>query len=263
MLAIFTKYRSLLTLALVFALCVLAYHATPAGAQQQPPARGQRAPGGGRAAPTPDDTAGFDSIFDGKTLNGWDGDPMFWRAENGEIIGESTTEKVVKVNTFLVWKGGATRDFEFKADFKLSENANSGIQYRSVILPEVHKWSMKGYQADMDGKDTYTGQLYEERARGFLSMRGQFMRAAGKTLKSVATLGDGAALKEFIKTNDWNQIHIVAKGNTLVHSINGHVMAIFIDEDPDGRAMEGQLGLQMHMGQPMKNEFRNIFYKKL
>ncbi len=213
---------------------------------------------------TPDDNAGFEAIFDGKSLDNWDGDPMFWRAENGEIIGESTAEKVVKVNTFLIWKGGAVKDFELKADFKLSAAANSGIQYRSAILPEVAKWSMKGYQADMDGSDTYTGQLYEERARGFLAMRGQFTRMlGGRALKLIASVGESAALKEFIKAGDWNQIHIVAKGNTLIHSVNGHVMAIFIDEDPAGRAMEGRLGLQLHMGQPMKNEFRNIYYKKL
>ncbi len=215
-------------------------------------------------APAPDDNTGFEAIFDGKTLHNWDGDPTFWRAENGEIVGESTPEKVVKVNTFLIWTGGVVRDFELKADFKLSQGANSGIQYRSSVLPDIGKWTMKGYQADMDGKDTFTGQLYEERARGFLAPRGQFTRAAGgKVIKLVASLGDGAALKEFIKSNDWNQIHIVAQGNTLVHSVNGHVMAIFIDEDPDGRALEGQLGLQLHMGQPMKNEFRNIYYKKL
>lgn len=170
----------------------------------------------------------------------------------------------MKVNTFLIWKGGTVKDFELRADFKLSAAANSGIQYRSTILPEVARWSMKGYQADIDGADTYTGQLYEERAGGFLAMRGQFTRMlGGRALRLIASVGESAALKEFIKQNDWNQIHIVAKGNTLIHAVNGHVMAIFIDEDPEGRAMEGRLGLQLHTGKPMKNEFRNVYRKRL
>lgn len=250
MFARFNRRHSIVAISLLTtAVC---FH-TPASAQQR-----------ARGGPAPDDNAGFEAIFDGKTLNNWDGDPTFWRAENGEIIGESTADKVVKVNTFLIWKGGTLKDFELKADFKLSEAANSGIQYRSVVLPEVAKWSMKGYQADMDGSDTYTGQLYEERARGFLAMRGQYTRMLpGKSLKLIGSVGESAALKALIKPNDWNQIHIVAKGNTLIHSVNGHVMAIFIDEDPDARALEGQLGLQLHMGKPMKNEFRNIYLKKL
>ena len=73
-------------------------------------------------------------IFDGKTLNGWDGDQTFWRAENGSIVGETTPEKVVKLNNFLIWRGGTVKDFELKVEFRLS-GTNSGIQYRSVELP--------------------------------------------------------------------------------------------------------------------------------
>jgi hypothetical protein len=107
--------------------------------------------------------------------------------------------------------------------------------------------------------------VYEERARGFLAPRGAFNRMAdGKISKQIATLGTSDELKAFIKTGEeWNQFHLIVKGNTLVHIINGHVMAAFIDDDPANRAMEGLLGLQLHVGQPMKNEFRNILYKKL
>jgi len=117
----------------------------------------------------------------------------------------------------------------------------------------------------MDGANTYTGMVYEERGRGFLAPRGMFNRLAeNKTSKQIAVLGEADALKAFIKTGaEWNQMHIIAKGNTLVHVINGHVMAMFIDEEPQGRAMEGLLGLQLHVGQPMKNEFRNVLFKKL
>ena len=97
----------------------------------------------------PDDDAGFVPIFDGKTLAGWDGDTTFWRAENGEIVGETTPEKVVKPNNFLIWRGGTVKDFELKLDFRIN-GTNSGIQYRSTELPDVGKWVLKGYQADID-----------------------------------------------------------------------------------------------------------------
>jgi hypothetical protein len=123
-----------------------------------------QAPRGGVYADAyePDDSTGFVPIFDGKTLNGWDGDMTFWRAEDGKIVGETTPEKVVKVNNFLIWRGGVVKDFELKVEFKLS-GTNSGIQYRSVELPEVGKWVLKGYQADMEFRNGYTGNLHEER----------------------------------------------------------------------------------------------------
>jgi len=264
MFSLLTKHRWVMLVALV-AACVALIAAQQPGAGQ--PGRGGRGGGGGggRGAAAPDDNAGFEALFDGKTLNNWDGEPGFWRVEDGTIVGETTAEKPLKQNTFVVWRGGTVRDFELKLEFRLTPSANSGIQYRSVILPEVSKWAMKGYQADMDGANTYTGMVYEERGRGFLAPRGMFNRLAeNKTSKQIAVLGEADALKAFIKTGaEWNQMHIIAKGNTLVHVINGHVMAMFIDEEPQGRAMEGLLGLQLHVGQPMKNEFRNVLFKKL
>ena len=116
------------------------------------------------------DHTGFESIFDGTSLKNWDGDPAFWRAANGALTGESTIENPVKQNTFLIWRGGAPRDFELKVEYRLSAT-NSGIQIRSVQLPagpDTGKWVMKGYQADIDAENQFTGQIYEERGRGFL-----------------------------------------------------------------------------------------------
>src|SRR5687767_6502914 len=95
-------------------------------------------------ATLPDDNTGFESIFDGQTLKGWDGDTQFWRVENGAIVGESTPDRVVKVNNFLIWRGGVLRDFELKLEFRMN-GANSGIQYRSSEMPEVGKWILRGY----------------------------------------------------------------------------------------------------------------------
>ena len=218
----------------------------------------------GRRAPTPDDNAGFVPLFDGKTLNHWDGEPGFWRAENGAIVGETTAEKRLKLNTFIIWRGGTTADFEFKAEFRVTEPANSGVQYRSAVLSDIGPYVMKGYQADIDGKNAYTGMLYEERGRGFVAQRGQFVRMAeGGAPKLIGSPGDADALKSVIKPADWNQIHIIARGITITQVINGRVMSMCIDEDPQGRSMEGLLGLQLHVGPPMKVEFRNILLKKL
>ena len=105
---------------------------------------------------------GFVSIFDGKTLKNWDGDPTYWRVEDGALTGEITPSTLLKTNSFIVWKGGEPADFEFTGEFKITEAGNSGINYRSDQLTDV-PFALRGYQADIDGKRTYTCQNYEER----------------------------------------------------------------------------------------------------
>src|SRR5947209_497540 len=71
-------------------------------------------------APPATSDAGFVSIFDGKTLTGWDGDPKYWRVENGCMVGEITPETLIKRNTFIIWRGGAPKDFELKVEYRVS-----------------------------------------------------------------------------------------------------------------------------------------------
>ncbi len=224
-----------------------------------------RAGGGGRGMPEAlvmGDHTGFESIFDG-TMKGWDGNPEYWRAEGGALVGQTTAEKPLKLNTFLIWRGGAPGDFELKLEYKMN-STNSGIQYRSVELPEVGQWVLKGYQADIDFDNRYTGQLYEERGRGFLAMRGQatHITGGGNKPRVIGNLNNSDALKATIKSDDWNQVHIIAQGNTLTHILNGNVMSIAIDDDAANRMAGGLLGFQIHQGPPMKVEFRNIYLKK-
>ena len=242
---------------------IILFAASAALFAQAPPQQPRPGGGGGRGPQiAPVEEIGFTSIFDGKTLQGWDGDPGFWRVEDGAIVGETTNEHQPKQNTFIIWRGGSTGNFELRLDYKLT-GFNSGIQYRSSELPDI-KWAMKGYQADMDGEQRYTGQIYEERARGFLAMRGQFTYIGdGKKPGVVGSLGDSAALKELIKGSDWNSLHIIARGNTIVQVLNGHVMSMLIDDDPVGRRMDGLLGIQVHLGPPMKIEVKNIRIKML
>ena len=244
------------------ALILLTFHSPTTGAQQGPPRGGGGGRGPGIEALAADDHTGFESIFDGKTLKGWDGDPTFWRAENDEIIGETTPEKQLKINTFLIWRAGQPKDFEMKVEYRINAT-NSGVQYRSVELPEVGKWVLKGYQADIDFQNQYTGQLYEERGRGFLALRGQVTSLQPEKKKVIANLQNGDELKGLIKATDWNQLHIIARGNSLTHILNGRLMAVAIDDDPKNRAMGGLLGFQLHMGPPMKVEFRNVWLKNL
>jgi Domain of Unknown Function (DUF1080) len=247
------------------ALCAMAVPALaqtpPAGAKPAGPRQG-----GGPAMPDPlvlDEHTGFESIFDGTTLKGWDGDPDAWRAENGVLIGESTAEKPLKANTFIVWRGGQPKDFELKLEYRLN-STNSGVQYRSADAPDIGKWVLKGYQADIDFDNRYTGQLYEERGRGFLALRGQSTYIpSGQKPRIIGTLESGDALKAFIKTDDWNQLHIIARGRTLIHILNGHVMSVVVDDDTAKGAASGLIGFQMHVGPPMKVQFRNIWLKNV
>jgi hypothetical protein len=251
-----------ISVALIAAALLLVTFQGPATVAQQGPPRGGGGRGPGIEALAADDHTGFEAIFDGKTLKGWDGDPTFWRAENDEIIGETTPEKQLKLNTFLIWRGGQPKDFELKVEYRINAT-NSGVQYRSVELPEVGKWVLKGYQADIDFQNQYTGQLYEERGRGFLALRGQMTSLQPEKKKAIANLQNEDELKGLIKANDWNQLHIIARGNSLTHILNGRLMAGAIDDDPKNRAMGGLLGFQLHMGPPMKVEFRNIWLKNL
>lgn len=223
---------------------------------------------------------GFVQIFDGKSLKGWDGDPSLWRVEQGVMIGEILPDKPLKTNSFLIWKGGEPADFELKAEFRISQGGNSGINYRSLLLTDI-PYALKGYQADIDGKNSYTGQNYEERGRTTLAYRGEVARihpytgeatpeaVRAKTARNAWTertvtgsLGASESLKALIKPEDWNEIHLVVKGNRLQHYVNGTLMSEVLDEDATNGKAKGQLGVQVHVGPPMKVEYRNIRIKQ-
>jgi len=220
----------------------------------------------------------FISIFDGKSLEGWEGDPAVWKVENGLIVGELSPESDLKTNTFLIWKGGEPGDFEFKADFKITLDGNSGINYRSEKLEDI-PFALRGYQADIDGKNTYTGQNYEERKRTTLAYRGQktkinpqnppgeirdfIERNAWRGLEVTEELGDRDSLKTLIKSEDWNHMHLVIQGNVLKHYVNGVLMSEVWDEDEINKSLQGHLGFQVHVGPPMRVELRNIYLKEL
>lgn len=210
---------------------------------------------------------GFEPIFDGKTLKGWEGDPKYWRADAGDMVGEITPETVVKSNTFLIWRGGSPGNFELKVDFRITAAGNSGINYRSVVVPDkvtpANRFAMRGYQCDIDGARRYTGNNYEEKGRLFLGVRGQVTRVTGKQKPIVlASFADSEELAKVVR-DDWNAVHIIARENVLMHHLNGRLMSVVIDDDGAGRAMSGLIAVQVHVGPPMQVRYRNWRLKSL
>ncbi len=225
--------------------------------------------------------AGFKPIFDGKTLQNWEGNTSYWRAENGNLVGEITPHNLLKANTFVIYTGEVPEDFELKMDFRITEDGNSGINYRSELLDTI-PFALRGYQADIDGKNRYTGQNYEERKRTTLAYRGEkveissqvnpgtpgslyanIMNNAWQSRTVLDSLGNADSLRAKIHPGDWNEVHLIINGNHLQHFINGVLMSEVIDNDSINRSYSGRMGMQVHVGPPMKVEYRNIRLKKL
>ena len=226
------------------------------------------------------DSSSYRQIFDGKSLNGWEGDPVYWRVENGSLVGEVTPATLLQRNTFIIWRGGIVKDFELKVEYRITKNGNSGINYRSEELKGM-SYVLKGYQGDIDGFDNkpYTGMNYEERGRTTIAHRGQVVKlppvdvldSLNKHIKDNAwlpaivtgSLGTADSLKAVIKDpGAWNEYTIIAKGNHLKHFINGVLVCEVFDEDPVNAKLSGLIGVQVHVGPPMKVEFRNFRLKQ-
>jgi 3-keto-disaccharide hydrolase len=259
---------------------------SPASTTMQMPGAATPAAGIGRGRgifrePDPidfDDRTGYTEMFDGATLNGWDGNPDVWKVVDGAIVGERPTpsEGVPASRfgqTFLVWQGGEPADFELKLEIKLEgAGADSGIQYRSYIAPlnpgragapppdpREAKWNLGGYQFDFNFADTYPGQVVDGFGRGIVAFRGQMVRTeAGKNPRLIATLGDRQELGGYFKIDDWNQVDLIAHGDTALQIINGHVMAILIDDDTTKAKPKGLIGLQCAGPPGSKISFRNL-----
>lgn len=194
-------------------------------------------------------------LFDGESLEGWHGDKRFWRVEDGSIVGQTTKENPTEANTFLIWQGGDVKDFELKFKFRM-EGGNSGVQIRSQI---VDGFRIKGYQADFDSKNAYTGIFYDEGGRGIIVPRCKSV-TIDKSGKRDVTDGpvDEATYLSGLKPEGWNEVVITAQGNRLTHSINGNISAVLVDDQAGEAEAEGVLALQLHQGPPMKIEFKDI-----
>ena len=205
------------------------------------------------------------SLFDGKTLKGWDGNPVHWSVKDGAIVGENSKKNPTKGNTFLIWKDGTLKDFDLSLDYTI-EGGNSGIQYRSFVKPGKHDgWRIGGYQADFESGDRFSGICYGEAFRGILSMRGDkttlTLDAKGKLQKKVEKCGDSKDIGKAVKKADWNQYRITAKGFHFTQYINGVKTTELIDNAEKIRRSDCLLAFQVHAGPPMKVYFKNIVLK--
>jgi len=200
-------------------------------------------------------------LFNGKDLNGWTGREANWSVEDGALTGRTTAENPLKENTFLVWNGEAA-NFELTLQYKI-QGGNSGVQYRSKVLDEA-KFVVGGYQADIDSTPRYTGINYEERGRGILAERGQIVAVDAEGKKSVVgSSGDKDALVALVSAKDWNRYRIVAKGTVVQHFINDVLMSEVQDGEASKAATTGKIAFQIHVGEPMIVQFKDVQLTKL
>jgi hypothetical protein len=192
------------------------------------------------AWPAMADETGFQSLFDGKTLDGWEGNPQIFRIEDGAIVA-GTLEKPIARNEFLCTRA-EYGDFELRLKFKLlGEGVNGGVQFRSQRIPNHHE--VKGYQADLG--DGWWGSLYDE------SRRNKVLAAA-----------DMAVIKKVLKRDDWNDYTIRCQRRRIQLSINGEPTVDYTEPD-ETIEQTGLIGVQIHGGKPSEAWYKDIRIKKL
>lgn len=221
------------------------------------------------AVSAPAEPADLKQIFNGKDLAGWDGDPELWSVKDGIIRGETTNEKKANGNTFLIWKGGRTKDFELRLSFRVSSVNNSGIQYRSEHITKGkvrNQWVVRGYQHEIRNSGilpNVAGFIYEEGGkRGRMCIVGEKAVWGEDGKKNVTDeLIDADGFKKLFKVDDWNEVVIIAKGHHIQHYLNGRLILDCTDKHPERARLDGILAFQLHAGKPMWCEYKNIRIK--
>jgi hypothetical protein len=202
---------------------------------------------------------GFEYIFDGKSLDGWFGKSQFWSVRDGAITGETTDKNPTDGNTFLIFRSNVA-DFELRLKVKIL-GGNSGIQFRSV---NRGGFVVHGYQTDIDSTEKYLGDLYDEGGRGVLAKAGDKVEIGEDGRKViVGKTHDRHEIAAVVRWGDWNDYHVIARGNRLVQEINGLQTIDVLDKEQDKARMEGILALQLHAGNPMLVQFKDIQLKRL
>ncbi len=200
-------------------------------------------------------------IFNGKDLTGWSGNPENWAVVDGTIVGTTTDENPLPYNQFLIYEGDPVEDFELTAELKLtSDGNNSGIQYRAELRPDLGDNVVSGYQCDMHPFVWANGMLYDEKGRGIVAKRGMkvVVTPEGKAMQ----VGDLGEEPEF-NTGEWSSYKITARGNHLVHEVNGVQTIDVYDHQESERELSGVIAFQIHKGPAMKVEIRNVTLKRL
>ncbi len=182
-----------------------------------------------------EDETGFRPMFDGRTLEGWDGDPRLWSVRDGVVVG-STDKAAITHNSFLITKREYS-NFVLRTEVRL-RNHNSGIQFRSQRLAD---WAVRGLQADM-AADNWWGSIYDERG----------------TRGTVVNGWKGKA-ERVVHPGGWNTYEVRCDGDFIQLRVNDLVTA----ELHDTSARTGVIALQLHAGQPMLVEWRRMRIREL
>jgi putative heme-binding domain-containing protein len=197
---------------------------------------------------------GAQSLFNGKDLSGWRGNPKLWSVKDGVIHG-NTHGNPLGGNTFLILEGDDVEDFHLVYEARAAGN-NSGVMYRSQVVDEAN-FVMKGYQADLHPNPPYLAMIYEEKGRGILITRGQTMVIDENGKKKVLK----AEKPEPVDAAQWQTYEVICKDNHIVHKLNGKVAIDLVDKFP-GRLRKGKIGLQLHAGSAMTVDVRNVRLKR-
>ena len=189
--------------------------------------------------PPKTDKDGFVSLFDGKSLDGWDGNLEYWKVRDGMIVGDSPG---IKHNEFLCTKK-EFGDFELRVTFRVigDESKNSGVQFRSKRVP--NDTEVSGYQADVG--QNYWGCLYDESRR-----------------RKVLVQAPADELAKVVKKDDWNSYVIRCEGPRITLTLNG-LKTVDYTEPDDSIARSGIIGLQIHGGKALQAQFKEIRIKRL
>ena len=207
---------------------------------------------------TRSDAEGFTRVFDGRTLRGWAGDKKYWSVKNGALTG--VTDGSLKMNRFLTWKNSTIRNFELRVKVKVTPGGNSGIQYRGASAPDRGLDVVTGYQCDVVANTPkYNGMLYEEKGRRILSHTGE--KVIVDTNGQPWVVGK-MPVKEFA-AGEWHDYRVLVRANHHQHWIDGHPTADLIDLDEKGRALEGVLAVQVHVGPAMTIQYKDFKIKHL
>jgi hypothetical protein len=209
------------------------------------------------------DAGEFRPLFDGKSLDGWKAlDMSYWSVRDEAITGQSSAANPCRTNQFIVWQGGDVADFELKLKFRVSGNGqNSGVQFRSVIRPDGQA---VGYQADIYQSGGYLGgvcdEMHKRKGPELLTANGKrtVIDSAGK--RTATDLGRTASLKP---SGEWNEYHIIARGQSITLHINGVKCSELLDQEEGHFDLKGILGLQLRSGAPMTVQFKDIQYREL
>ncbi len=203
---------------------------------------------------------GFQSIFDGRSLAGWETpEASYWAVEEGAITGRITNEHPCTVNQYLVWEGGELADFELKLKSRLSGEGgiNNGFQFRSRLLPDH---DVCGYQMDNNLQTPWLVRLYDEFGRHTLAMRGEraVFDPEGRRAATKIPEAEGPA---WFRLEDWHEYHLTCVGHRITLRVDGRLAAEVEDNDPRRRELQGILALQLHSGPPTVVQFKDFRLK--